>query len=342
MLYENISTSDYQLIKGSWSNVVLSAFQRHRLDFQEVPIPMIPTILKACEDSANMVTEHMPSEYRKKDKVIDLHYKLEGLFNRDHISFPRSQTTQMYLEELIRTKDKHPYTNEPMGGQSPNALYCIAPSVRQENVSKAILDRHLAEFLLLDFEAVGGKTIEQAYKTLQSLLRTIVLYFGFDTDIREIKASELNPNGPVTSADEARLAQNGDYRPVFLTHFRSMDEPYWNMQRIGDTDEFYKIDVLLPVRMSDGSITMMEVIGSAVRSNNKQDMTGRFLNLQGGEYAGKLFKEFGEARVLHELEEYFKVLESNPMITIGGGIGINRMVRAIYTVRNLDAPMQKT
>jgi len=324
-VYENISIKDFNKVIRLWQKYIANNTE---YNYVQVAPPLIPTILSACEDSTNMVTYGVPTEYSTIDENMFRHFvctNIEDLTNK--IEFPLDQTTQMYMEWLIRTDLEF-----KLGKY--HGMYCIAPSFRHEDYRKIIDGRHLAKFLLLDFEAIAGTRIDEAYAKLVSTLLDIIKAFGFGTKVRMMSARDINPNGPVTSIDEARLAQDGDYTPVLITNFRGIDEPYWNMQHInytGDTvtDTFYKIDVLLPVEMPTGQIVMMEVIGSAVRSNDSKVMRERFYNIQGGQYAQNLIDKFGEKRVEYELKQYFKVLEENPMITLGGGIGINRLIKAL-------------
>ena len=82
-------------------------------------------------------------------------------------------------------------------------------------------------------------------------------------------------------------------------------------------DLFNKIDVILHGQ---------ETIGSAERSCNKKEMKWNFLNQTDGAYANLLFNKFGKERVMQELDKF---LSYDFFPRFGGGIGVNRMARAL-------------
>lgn len=91
--------------------------------------------------------------------------------------------------------------------------------------------------------------------------------------------------------------------------------PFWNM----------KIELCLANKI-DIILHGIETIGSAERSCDTEGMARNFMTISEGKYAKLLFHQFGEDRVLTELNDYLS-LEMFPRF--GGGIGITRFVRAL-------------
>jgi len=87
------------------------------------------------------------------------------------------------------------------------------------------------------------------------------------------------------------------------------------MKKVGDTAN--KIDAIL---------YGMETVGSAERSCNPDEMREMFHTISNGQYAQLLFDHFGKERVLKELDEFLS-LDFFPRF--GGGIGVNRLMRAM-------------
>ena len=69
-----------------------------------------------------------------------------------------------------------------------------------------------------------------------------------------------------------------------------------------------------------------ETIGSAERETDVDMMKANFYTISQGEYAATLFKKFGDARVLDELNQF---LAHDFIARFGGGIGITRLIRAM-------------
>jgi aspartyl/asparaginyl-tRNA synthetase len=135
----------------------------------------------------------------------------------------------------------------------------------------------------------------------------------YDETAEEYGVKEL------TGEHEAKI--NEEYGPVFfLEYFPEYTSPFWNMKRVGDVGEKIfakKIDVILHG---------IETIGSAERSTDPDEMRERFYSISGGAYAKTLFAKFTKARVEKELEEF---LSLNFFPRSGGGIGMNRWIRAL-------------
>jgi aspartyl/asparaginyl-tRNA synthetase len=119
----------------------------------------------------------------------------------------------------------------------------------------------------------------------------------------------------LTDADEVWL--NNNIAPcVLLTYFPERTNPFWNMHMLTDGTAA-KCDLIL------GG---MECAGGAERSTNIQQQEYRFHRLPG--YKQKLYNEFGQKRVLDELDFYFSLL--TPLsIRSGCGIGLSRLAVAL-------------
>jgi len=71
----------------------------------------------------------------------------------------------------------------------------------------------------------------------------------------------------------------------------------------------------------------METIGSAERSTDVEQMRDTFHTITGGEYSALLYNLFGKDRVEAELEEFLK---HDFFPRVGGGIGMTRLISALY------------
>ena len=337
-VYKNLDLKTYTYVR----RLLHAALRIGERYFLPVPQSSEPDILNACENPFSVSKMFVKAEYEALDELIAKHLKLRNKallldeLTFKYLVFSMPQTQQMYLEKLLLLYPKmFAEPNMPIG------MFCESVSYRQERVEDMINGRHLAAFNILDFEFNGGDNVELAYGKLIHLLTNIVVGLGFGEKIRHIKANDLNPNGPISSKDEASLCKDGDYSPVFITHFREIDEPFYNMEKHDDGVHFRKIDVLLPVMMPTGEIVMMEVIGSAVRTNDTQLMRERFDSIMNGAYRDKLYELFEKDRVEMELEEYMQMVRDNSaMIRVGGGIGLQRLEAAWLTQRALDKSKQ--
>ena len=104
---------------------------------------------------------------------------------------------------------------------------------------------------------------------------------------------------------------------LFLKNFPKRTHPFWNMKEDVVKGIFHKVDVILHGQ---------ETIGSAERSCDKAAMRWNFLNQTDGEYSELLFRRFGKNRVMQELDKF---LSYDFFPRFGGGIGVNRMDRAL-------------
>lgn len=220
-------------------------------------------------------------------------------FNYAGEVWPLPQTGQMWLEyELLNNPDM-------------NGLFCVTTSYRQEPEPEP--GRHNLIFPMFEFELKGSMD------TLKKLEVDLLEHIGFEKKdefpggkyqeiARELDVKEIG------GEEETKLAK--EFGSVyFLEHFPEYTSPFWNMKRTGETAN--KIDVILHG---------IETIGSAERGTDAEEMRNRFNNISGGAYAGQLHAKFGKERVEKELENFLS-FEFFPRS--GGGIGMNRFIRAL-------------
>jgi aspartyl/asparaginyl-tRNA synthetase len=219
-------------------------------------------------------------------------------FNYNNFLWPLPQTGQMWLEhELLNSDDNY------------EGYFCLSTSYRNE--PNPILGRHCLIFPMFEFESYGD------LNTLEKLLVELLDYLGFVPPvIKEYEdiSNEYNES-IITSKVESML--NKDYGSnVFIKNFPERSNPFWNMKRTNDTAN--KIDVILHGH---------ETIGSAERETDTEIMRNRFFSIEDGKYADKIITTFGYSRVIEELNEFL----SNRFIKrFGGGIGITRLINAMY------------
>jgi len=212
--------------------------------------------------------------------------------------WPLTQTGQMQLEyELLNNPDVY-------------GFFCITTSYRQEPEPQE--GRHNLIFPMFEFEMHGSMFV------LRALENDLLKYAGFKNYVwpRMAYGGLADRYGvkELTGEHEARI--NADFgRVFFLEYFPEYTSPFWNMKRDGDLAK--KIDVILHG---------IETIGSAERSTNPDEMRDLFHSISGGAYARQLYAKFTKARVEKELEDFLS-LDFFPRS--GGGIGMNRWIRAL-------------
>ncbi len=216
--------------------------------------------------------------------------------------WPLPQTGQMQLEhELLKNPDVP-------------GFFCVTTSYRQEPDPQE--GRHNLIFPMFEFEMHG--TMDD----LRGLEAALLLKVGFfrregrGTYSRESYLTVARHYGvkELTGEHEALIADEGS-RVFFLEYFPEYTSPFWNMKREGGVAK--KIDVVLHG---------IETIGSAERSTSSDEMRDRFHGISGGAYARQLYAKFTKARVEKELEAFLS-LKFFPRS--GGGIGMNRWIRAL-------------
>lgn len=220
--------------------------------------------------------------------------------------WPLPQTGQMWLEhELLHTPDV-------------SGFYCVTTSYRQEPEPQP--GRHNLIFPMFEFEAHGGMNTLMSLES--DLLHTIGLRDGYldSYDLWRYPHAEYSwladRYGVKELTAEHENKMKTDFGSVFfLYNFPESTSPFWNMKREGDVAK--KIDVILHG---------IETIGSAERSTDPEEMRERFHSISGGAYTRQLFAKFTKERVERELEEFLS-LDFFPRC--GGGIGMNRWIRAL-------------
>jgi aspartyl/asparaginyl-tRNA synthetase len=214
------------------------------------------------------------------------------------VEYPLPQTGQMWLEiELLKNPDL-------------KGVFCITTSYRNE--PNMVEGRHEKIFPMFEFESHGS--IEDMIKLEKELLA----YMGFRGSMQEVTYENSCKLYGVDLLDyDEEEALCNDFSPcVFLKDFPLRTEPFWNMRHIGN-GIYSKVDVIMHG---------METIGSAERAVDIKEMKDQFYNISDGEYAKILFNNFGETRVIEELNEY---LSLDMFQRFGGGIGVTRMVNAM-------------
>ncbi len=219
--------------------------------------------------------------------------------------WPLPQTGQMWLEyELLTNPHK-------------KGVFCVSTSYRQEQ--NPIPGRHEIIFPMFEFEAKGGfdelKELEiELCEYLGLGSRKDFVYLSYEEALKFYKVKEI------TSQEEKKMGEDFGL-VVFLEKFPEWTWPFWNMKR--SKDKALKIDVI---------INGMETIGSAERSCDPKEMRQRFETISHGQYAKKLFDEFGEERVRKELDGF---LSLNFFPRYGGGIGMTRLIKALKDLKLL-------
>lgn len=224
-------------------------------------------------------------------------------FEQDNVIQPLPQTGQMQLEyELLK---------------NPNykGVFCISTSYRNE--PNPIEGRHEKIFPMFEFESHGG------FNELIKLEKELLSYLGFNNIVekdyedlcKEYNTSILDSNHELKMFNEISPS-------VMLERFPERTHPFQNMKN--NNGIFNKIDVIL---------CGQETIGSAERSCNIDEMLYSFNHVSDGAYRDKLYELFGKDRVDRELDDFFK---HDFIPRFGGGIGVNRMARALNM--NNDLP----
>jgi aspartyl/asparaginyl-tRNA synthetase len=215
------------------------------------------------------------------------------------VNWPLPQTGQMWLERDL------------LDNPGVEGVFCVTTSYRNE--PNPVAGRHDKIFPMFEFESHGD--VNEMIKLERELLE----HMGFGDSFYEIsydKACNKYGVSELDYAEEEALCK--DFTPcTFLTKFPLRTHPFWNMKHAGD-GIYSKVDVIMHG---------METIGSAERATDVDEMRKQFHNISDGEYANLLYNHFGRKRVEDELEEY---LALDMFERFGGGIGVTRMVSAMY------------
>lgn len=228
--------------------------------------------------------------------------KTVSIFTMAGMTWPQQQSGQMVLEEVLLKNPDLP------------GVYCFTTSYRDEVDSEMIPGRHDKVFPMVEFE------ITQDFDGLLSFQKEILEYLNFSLDndrkVSYLEALEelgLRAEDEIEAKDENKLGEKNDI--IYLHSFPEHTHPFFNMKRFKSSGLYQKIDILI------GGV---EIFGSAEREVDPDKMRKRFFAVSDKEYAYLLFKEFGEERVMKELEKYLAL----PMIVRSGcGVGLTRLIR---------------
>jgi aspartyl/asparaginyl-tRNA synthetase len=219
-------------------------------------------------------------------------------FDFERQNWPLPQTGQMTLEDYLLLYPEY------------NGFCCVTTSYRNEKTPES--GRHHKIFPMFEFEMHGG------FDKLLALESRLLEFLGFDVSKHFHGDYNMLANDyGVTEIDSAtEMKIYNDHGPVVsILNFPEHSNPFWNMMRENGTAK--KCDIILHG---------IETIGSAERSCDVDQMRKTFFSIEGGKYAEKLFKTFGEHRVVAELNEF---LTHKFISRSGGGIGLTRLVRAM-------------
>jgi len=159
-------------------------------------------------------------------------------------------------------------------------------------------------------------------KDLIQFLKELLEHLGFGSvdKIPVVDYSEMCTKYGVTEIEPEQEAfiQRDFGAAVLLINFKNSSNPFWNMARDLEKDIAFKIDVIL---------CGQETIGSAERSCDPTVMRHVFKTQSGRSYSRTLYRLFGKDRVDKELSEF---LSFKFFPRIGGGIGLDRLIRAMF------------
>ncbi len=213
--------------------------------------------------------------------------------------WPLPQTGQMWLEYELLNNPKAP------------GFFCLSTSYRNE--PNPIAGRHKTIFPMFEFESHGD------FEELKKMERELIGFLGL-VDVNRVPEKDYVEMAKKYNTDEItdkhEMLMRQEFGPaILLTKFPFLTSPFWNMKREGDKAQ--KIDVI---------IEGQETIGSAERSTDAKEMYDAFHTISGGQYSKLLYDNFGKERIKHELDSFLN-LDFFPRF--GGGIGVNRLIRAL-------------
>lgn len=236
-----------------------------------------------------------------------------SIYEWDGLKFPHQQTSQILMEYCI--------LRDTLGCKG---YYNTCNSFRVEK--NPVKNRHVQQFALLECESDWN--FREMIDFQKGLLRAVGIKPFHGDDFPEItyKDACLKYNvNEIGHSEEIKLCHDLNSPAVFLTHFTLDTNPFWNMQKVDD--HVLKVDVII------GKQQPMEVIGSATRSNNVEEMYEMFHTMSNGKYAEVLYNEFGKDRVDAELKEYLSLPFKQRS---GMGIGMGRLVFACQSLGIFD------
>lgn len=259
-----------------------------------VPVNKLNPVLRGLRDFMNQngFKESFPQVRRHIMPACEDETTI-AVYNMTNLNYPLPQTGQMGLEDDV------------LGEQGVDKAYCLTASYRDEKNPK---ERHDRTFPLFEFESLGN--FNDLLDTAENLLR----FLGYTDKIHRVEYAEMAYRYGVDTLEHSHEeALSTDFGPaVFLCRFPP-EESYWNM-RIND-GKAMKMDAIL------GGV---ETFGTAERECDKEIMRHQFHTISNGEYAKKLFDEFGEDRVMEDFERY---IQHTFVPRYGGGIGVTRLIK---------------
>ncbi len=214
--------------------------------------------------------------------------------------WPLPQTGQMHLEDYFLS-----YPEE-------EGFFCITTSYRDE--PNPIDGWHDKIFPIFEFETHGnmGDLIELEFELMD--------YLGFNAEPKTVDYEDLckmydtNLIGPEHEKEIPYAFSN----VAAIKNFPTRSHPFFNVRRKPlDSNNYKKVDLILRGR---------ETIGSAERAVNVEQMRGDFSKFKDGKYEQFLTREFGELRVMEELENY---LSHDFIERCSGSIGITRLQQGL-------------
>lgn len=220
-------------------------------------------------------------------------------YNYANTVWPLPQTGQMWLEyELLKNPSVPGY-------------FCVSTSYRNE--PNPVEGRHMLIFPMFEFEMKGG--MEEMIEMEKELLT----YLGYDSSkfVRGAYLDVANKFGVKELNNDHEAQLNEETPTFFLTDFPEYTSPFWNMKRNKNGLTSNKVDVIM---------NGQETIGSAERSQDKEQMLNHFKNIMGGAYKKKMFDLFGEERTMDEMKDF---LDFDFIQRSGGGIGVSRLIRSM-------------
>jgi len=224
------------------------------------------------------------------------------------IKIPDEQTGQMGLEHLFF--DYYFLIEQKL----IEGFCCLTQSVRDEKEPE---ERHFHMFPMFEMEMAGDK--ERLYEVVSQLLKE----FGFNTPVRikyEDACTELGVEIIGSKEEHELYLRYGNC--IALEDFPERSAPFFNMKR--EKGVAKKIDFLLFGE---------EVIGSAERSTDEQEMLSYFFSSNNGRFAGALVSLFGLVPVISSLFSFLKKVERKH-VRSGFGMGIVRFINALIKLEN--------
>ncbi len=309
-----ISLSEYQYVVFK-----LRHFLKNYYSFEEINQPNHPNYLATIEESDTLF---------QWNAAVDA--EMNRLGNREY-----------WLElELLKKSDR-------------TGLFCITnycqplPQVKNDlkNDKAALADK----YWVVEFESKGG--IVDLIGFVTDLLQYLGLYSPrkllYEDMCSRYKTSLLKPVHEL-------LMQQEYGNCLSLEQFPERTSPYWNIQpqnevvnyqagsmdhqreQIHDQDiknstvncyDYYFECVKDPVyNKVDVLLYGMTTINSGTRNNNQTELLEKFRQYAEGQYARRLFHEFGESTILNHLDDYLS-LPRFPHF--GGTIQLSKLVRAL-------------